>query len=191
MPRLQGRFVAWLVAGSALVATTVAWAVLLAVWSPLGSRLVWSGMESGADGLFMDASMRVLATTLTLVVIFGLVALVAGVLFSHRIAGPLHRIGMAAEEVAEGHFTVRVALRRGDYLHGFAEQFNDMLDCMERRFRAQQKAITQAQCRLTDLEIALSDERMDAPRMEEALQAALRELREARLAELTEATPYT
>jgi hypothetical protein len=191
MPGIQGRFVFWLVAGSATVATTVAWAVLLAVWSPLGSRLVWAGMETSADGLFMDATMRVLATTLTMIVIFGLVAFFAGVLISHRVAGPLYRIGMTSTQIADGHYCERVALRRGDYLHEVAGQFNHMLDCVEARFRAQQRAIAQAQRRLSDLEIALSDERVDANQMEMALQATQRDLQEARLEELIDATPYT
>jgi len=191
MPAIQGKFVFWLVVGSAMVATTVAWAVLLAVWSPLGSRLAWTEMDMNADGLFMDASMRVLATTLALVVIFGLVAFIAGVLLSHRIAGPLYRIGMTSAQIADGHYRERVALRRGDYLHDFAGGFNHMLDRVEARFRAQQRAITQAQRRLSDLEVALADERVDASQMETALQATLRDLQEARLEELAEATPYT
>lgn len=191
MPGIQGKLVFWLVLGSAMIATTVAWAVLLAVWSPMGNRLVWSGMESTADGLFVDTTMRVLATTATMVVIFGLVAFFVGVVISHKIAGPIYRMGMTAMHIADGRYCERVALRRGDYLHDFSAQFNNMLDRVELRHRAQQRAIAQAQRRLSDLEIAVADEVVDPQQMEAALQETLRELQNVRIEELVDATPYT
>jgi hypothetical protein len=42
-------------------------------------------------------------------------------LFSHRIAGPIHKINNVLGKMLEGEYPDKVALRRGDYFHATAE----------------------------------------------------------------------
>ena len=50
--------------------------------------------------------------------------LVISLLYSHKIAGPLHRMGMFARKAAEGDFTDTVRLREHDLLHPMAKDLN-------------------------------------------------------------------
>lgn len=52
--------------------------------------------------------------------------LVISLLYSHKIAGPLHRMGMFARKAAEGDFTDIITLRKNDVLHPMAKDLNDI-----------------------------------------------------------------
>lgn len=47
-------------------------------------------------------------------------------LYSHRVAGPLHRLGIAARRIAAGDLTERVKLRQDDAVHPLADDLNDL-----------------------------------------------------------------
>ena len=121
LPHLRGRMALWLVAAPALVATTAAWAALFLVWSPILDRAAWAMRGANPDRVFWDVCLRILLTTGALAVIFGIVALVAARIVSHRVAGPLHRMGEVALQVSKGRHHERVRLRDGDYIEDFAE----------------------------------------------------------------------
>jgi methyl-accepting chemotaxis protein len=53
----------------------------------------------------------------------GIIAL----LYSHRVAGPIHRLGMFAHSVGAGDLSRKVALRINDVVHPIADDFNDMV----------------------------------------------------------------
>ena len=52
--------------------------------------------------------------------------LVISLQYSHRIAGPLHKMGMFVRKAAEGDFTDTVMLRKHDALHPMAKDLNDI-----------------------------------------------------------------
>lgn len=51
---------------------------------------------------------------------------ILGILYTHRIAGPLYRIKLYAKMVGEGRLDSDVKFRRKDVIHSFGESFNDM-----------------------------------------------------------------
>ncbi len=57
------------------------------------------------------------------------------VLFSHRIAGPVMRIGRTFEDALHGDLTQRIKLRENDELKTTADQLNHMLDALQGRIR--------------------------------------------------------
>jgi len=190
LPALQWRFIAWLVATSTVMATTAAWAVLLVVWSPLSRRFVWAGGGPPQD-LFGQLCGRVLLTTAVLVAVFGLISLLSGLVLSHRVAGPLYRLGRVAERVAKGGRGERVELRRADYIHDFAEQFNAMLDSLEGRLVAQRRTLTILEDLLNDLERIARSGQLTRNRLRARLQEALELIRSNRITHLAEETPFT
>ena len=105
LPHLRGRMALWLVAAPALRATTAAWAALFLLWSPILDQAIWSTRGANPHRMFWDVCLRILLTTGALAVIFGIVALVAARIVSHRVAGPLHRMGEVAVQVAKGATT--------------------------------------------------------------------------------------
>jgi methyl-accepting chemotaxis protein len=187
VPNLRGRMALWLVAAPALAATTVTWAVLFLLWSPI---LDHAGSPArSADAVFWGVCMRVLLTSAALAVIFGIVALIAARVVSHRVAGPLHRLGKVAQEVANGHHYERVRLRDGDYIEDFAETFNDMLDCFQARTRFQRNRMRAVQKYLSDLETALKSGPVSTEELQDRLRECLRIVQDARLGNPEEETP--
>ena len=51
---------------------------------------------------------------------------ILGILYTHRIAGPLYRIKLYAKMVGEGRLDSDVKFRYKDAIHSFGEFFNDM-----------------------------------------------------------------
>jgi methyl-accepting chemotaxis protein len=51
--------------------------------------------------------------------------------FMHRIAGPLYRFAALFRSIGAGHLHQRARLRKHDYLHREARDFNAMLDSLE------------------------------------------------------------
>lgn len=74
------------------------------------------------------ASVIVLALVF-LVVVIGL----AGVVVTHRIAGPVHKMKRLLGELAKGHFRVVARLRKGDELKEFFDTFNRAARELSRR----------------------------------------------------------
>jgi len=179
LPKLQGRFIAWLVASSAVIATTVAWAVLLVVWAPLQHKLVWAGTGIEPGAFFLNLSLRVFATTGLLIMIFWLVSFLTGLVISHRIAGPLHRLGLLAEEATRGRYNGRVRLRRYDYVHDFAEQFNAMLEHFDERDRSHRRSLSRVRNELSKLESAAARGQVSPADLEKKLGETLRVFRQA------------
>jgi len=189
LPNLRGRMALWLVAAPALVATTAAWAALFLLWSPILDRVAWSMRGVNPDRVFWDVCLRVILTTGALTAIFGIVALVAARIVSHRVAGPLHRIGEVAQQVSEGRHHERVRLRDGDYIEDFTEKFNDMLDCLDARSRFQRNRMKAVQKNLAELEATLADRTLSAQELEERLSESLRIVQAARVGKPEEETP--
>jgi methyl-accepting chemotaxis protein len=71
-------------------------------------------------------------------VLLGLCVLHSGLL-SHRIAGPLHRFKRILQEMGNGDLTMRVRIRKSDYLHDEAQ----ILDAMIERLRGRIAEIDQ------------------------------------------------
>ncbi len=77
---------------------------------------------------------------LLLVVLVGF----AGIFFTHRVAGPIHRMRKLFREVGEGQFTPYRALRKGDELQGFFGDFSDMVEKLKARQRAELERLDKA-----------------------------------------------
>lgn len=58
---------------------------------------------------------------------------VLALLYSHRVAGPLYRLKMAAKQISEGDFSVDIKLRRTDAIHPLAEAMNYLVQMQRQR----------------------------------------------------------
>ena len=59
------------------------------------------------------------------------VIVVRGLRFSHRVAGPAHRLAKSLERARNGDLSLRVTLREGDYLGEVAVELNQLLDVLQ------------------------------------------------------------
>jgi methyl-accepting chemotaxis protein len=76
-----------------------------------------------ADRVLVDRSLMVFCFTL-LLSIAGIVVL--AIVYSHRVAGALHMLGMHTRRVASGDLAKTVKLRSTDVIHDLADDFNNI-----------------------------------------------------------------
>lgn len=65
----------------------------------------------------------ILINNLLIMVVIG----IFGIIYSHKIAGPMFNINRALDRAASGHFVKPITLRRGDFFHDTAEKINRLL----------------------------------------------------------------
>ncbi|WP_437681258.1 HAMP domain-containing protein [Sorangium sp. So ce131] len=61
---------------------------------------------------------------------------IAGIIFTHKIAGPIFKMKRLLRQVGEGKLVVRERLRKGDELQHFFESFEKMVDDLRARQQA-------------------------------------------------------
>jgi nitrate/nitrite-specific signal transduction histidine kinase len=90
-------------------------------------------LEADAASLEQRAAdLKNQATTLPIVLVIALVVLVvcigfAGIVVTHKVAGPVFKMQRMFGQVGDGHFSVRERLRKGDEMQSFFESFEQML----------------------------------------------------------------
>ncbi|NOS79782.1 MAG: hypothetical protein HOP35_17765 [Nitrospira sp.] len=103
-------------------------AVFLPMAQPLDSPSVSWEERSQIAAQILELNTRVWPWLL--VTFLGL--LLHSMYFMHRIAGPLYRFAALFRSIGAGHLRQRARLRKHDYLHREARDFNAMLDSLER-----------------------------------------------------------
>ncbi len=58
--------------------------------------------------------------------------LALGIFLSHKIAGPVYRIEKTIGKMAQGDFSDRITLRKGDEMKSLADSINKLADSLER-----------------------------------------------------------
>jgi len=85
-----------------------------------------SSLMSLRDTLFsLSIRISLLVSVLT---VGGL--LIIGILYTHRIAGPVYRLKMIASSISRGEIGERVKFRKRDAIHPVADAFNYMIDVL-------------------------------------------------------------
>jgi methyl-accepting chemotaxis protein len=90
-------------------------------------------LESDAASLEKQAAdLKSQATSLFLIIVGALAVLVvcigfAGIVVTHKVAGPVFKMQRMFGQVGDGHFSVRERLRKGDEMQTFFEAFEKML----------------------------------------------------------------
>lgn len=90
----------------------------------------------------------------------------AGVVVTHKVAGPVFKMKRLLAELAKGHFRVVARLRKGDELQDFFDAFNDAAGQLGRR---QEEHIRQIESALEQLEAAAASSEAVASAREQLL----------------------
>lgn len=69
---------------------------------------------------------------------------IAGIVVTHKVAGPIHKMKRQLNEVGKGHFPPPGRLRRGDELVEFFESFEKMVQRLRERQKAQLEQLDRA-----------------------------------------------
>lgn len=92
-----------------------------------------------------------------IVVLLGLLVAfvgVAGIVFTHKVAGPIHKMKRLIRQVGEGKLVVREKLRKGDELQHFFEAFEHMVEDLRGRQRAEIAKVDSILARLSDAPVS-------------------------------------
>lgn len=110
----------------------------------------------------------------------GLAVIVGGylVLMTHKVAGPLHKIGNYMHDMASGRMRTIMPLRKGDMLQDFYLQFRDMHHTVRERLKGDADAMARfaAACEGADVSPQTKDELDELRRHAEQRQAAFRDV---------------
>lgn len=115
-------------------------------------------------------------------VLFALVLLGYGIVLTHKIAGPLFKIGRYMQDVKEGRLGPVYDLRKGDQLQEFFEVYKVMHNALRDRQRQEVEVLARA-LEVTEAQLARAKEAGALLDMEQPL-TALRELRDRKEASL-------
>jgi methyl-accepting chemotaxis protein len=105
---------------------------------------------------------------------FTMLLMIAGIIivsiaYSHRVAGPLHKLGIHTKKIASGKFTESVRLRSDDVVHALADDMNELSG----RFR---DLLVQVEVKTQLLENSLDDlGQSDSPRTDTGWPATIPE----------------
>jgi len=108
--------------------------------------------------------------------LFAMVLMGYGIVLTHKIAGPLFKVGKYMTEVKEGRIGPVYNLRKGDQLQEFFEVYKEMHIALRHREEEELKAVNQV-LETTESQLARAKESGANLEMDQAL-AALRELRD-------------
>jgi hypothetical protein len=75
-----------------------------------------------------EAAWMVVVQTITLILVF-----LSSVIFTHRIAGPLYKLGLYFRELRRFELSKHLRLRRQDFLQGIATDYNLTVDVLRGR----------------------------------------------------------
>jgi nitrogen fixation/metabolism regulation signal transduction histidine kinase len=67
------------------------------------------------------------------------------IFFSHKLAGPVYRFEKVCHMLAEGNYTEKITLRKGDEMQNLARVFNDVIHVTAERLTALRDAKTDAE----------------------------------------------
>jgi methyl-accepting chemotaxis protein len=151
--------------------------ILLAVMVVSGTVFYFIGRKNLTEEFFQAHSvikntMQLLLPALIAVNVVGFVAAFFLVLlFTHSIAGPVHRLKILSEKISQGDFAVDVRFRKGDSLKELVEIINKILNTFKSRILSFQHASR-----------GLGDEAEKIRNLENLSKEELRQLKEKLLA---------
>ena len=97
--------------------------------------------------------------TVFFILMFGGV-MILGILYTHRIVGPLHRVKLSAKSVSRGKLDTKITFRNKDAIHAFGDAFNEMTENHSDRIKMLASEVKHLRTALTDLK-SLTDEGKD------------------------------
>ena len=121
---LQIRYMGVILLALLLVSMVVGWTVWFTIWKQICDPTLTN--EQLID-IFVRGNEILLWKMLVAIVFICFVS----IFVSHKIAGPVFRFEESARTIANGDFSLRIRLRKGDELHDLADAFNRMTESLE------------------------------------------------------------
>ncbi|MBN2754038.1 MAG: methyl-accepting chemotaxis protein [Candidatus Goldbacteria bacterium] len=122
--KFQYKFVLMLLFFILITVFTVSFTTFYVIWQNVIEEFFFVPEASKKLG---DIYIKTTELLILPLIVLSVVSCIAGILISHRIAGPVYRMKKVAEEIAKGNLCVSVKFRKSDELHGLADSMNAMI----------------------------------------------------------------
>jgi methyl-accepting chemotaxis protein len=122
--KFQYKFVLMLLFFILITVFTVSFTTFYVIWQNVIEEFFFVPEASKKLG---DIYVKTTELLILPLIVLSVVSCIAGILISHRIAGPVYRMKKVAEEIAKGNLCVNVKFRKSDELHGLADSMNGMI----------------------------------------------------------------
>lgn len=125
--------------------------VFTTAWSFLGEKLA----DVYPQGRFLHVIRATnIALIRNLLIISPLIFFLA-LLYSHKIAGPIYRIGKSLDEISHGNLALRIRLRKGDELVDIADKINAVTENFSATLSTDKDIMAKLKGELTQLKACL------------------------------------
>jgi len=129
-PKFQLRFLAFLVGGSAMQIAVTNLLLYYFLQRNYGLLLKYAALDTQVSQL-LSTEFRYIVALITLTFVVFLIGITSlGIIFSHRIAGPLYAIRRTVNAILDGK-DVKLSFRQGDEFVELIEKFNQMVDTLK------------------------------------------------------------
>ncbi len=132
-PGYQLRLILWLTLVSVLLLAMNAWIFYRSFNENYAILLELAPMAGDTKNQLAAEMTMILFKLGTVSFLFLLVVSLLGIVFSHRVAGPLYKFKKVFREIQAGDPELRIHLRRDDEFRDVAEAFNEMMDSIAKK----------------------------------------------------------
>jgi methyl-accepting chemotaxis protein len=162
-PGLQMRYTGVILLSLFLVSMVVGWTVYFTIWKQISDPAL-------TNDQLIDIFVRgneILFWKMIVAVVF---ICFVSIFVSHKIAGPVYRFEESARTIANGDFSYRIKLRKGDELHDLAIAFNRMTESLESIVQENNDILERVKKTVDTVKIDFDKKSLPAERKQEILQ---------------------
>jgi len=159
---LQFRYIGLVFALALIASLVTGWTVFATGWHFLGEKLA-SVYPQGRLVYVLRATNIALLRNLLLIspLIF-----ILGLLFSHKIAGPVYRISKTLNDISNGDLSLRIRLREGDELVDLANTINNLVDNLSKTLASDKDIVIKIEKDLEEISKLVSSQPCDCGKIE-------------------------
>jgi len=171
---LQFRYIGLVFALALIASIVTGWTVFATGWHYLGEKLA-SVYPQGRLMYVLKATNLALIRNLLLIspLIF-----ILGLLFSHRIAGPVYRISKTVGDISKGNLSLRIRLREGDELVDLADMINNLVDSFNKTVISDKDIAIKIEKDLEEIKKLISSQPCDCAKVESLINSLQQKSRE-------------
>ena len=162
---MQFRYIGMIFALASLASIVTGYTVFATGWTLLGEKLASVYPQGRLIYVFKAANIALIRNLLFISPLI----FIMGVLFSHKIAGPVYRIEKSLYEISKGNLALKVKLRRGDELWDMANIINDMTEAISKAIDLDKAFVAHLTKDLDEIKTMISSQPIDASKAQTVL----------------------
>jgi len=162
---MQFRYIGMIFALAILASIVTGYTVFATGWTLLGGKLASVYPQGRLIYVFKAANIALIRNLLFISPLI----FIMGVLFSHKIAGPVYRIEKSLYEISKGNLALKVKLRSGDELWDMANIINDMTEAISKTIDLDKALVAHLTKDLDEIKKMISSQPIDASKAQTVL----------------------